>query len=186
MQKISYFILTLLGPIFITEALKRIPMHEFDQVSFGHEMSTAPELHTLTGEEEYRLFLQEMENGTFSAQEELHHRSKRYVVYNTDTTMALALIVGLPLTIVLPTLSNVFGDFGLGNLNFFGRKRRSINPKNNRSNVINDSDYDILDDQDFIDGPEFQPTLSKLSAYFELVQVKKTSFFKKAIKTYNT
>jgi len=76
-------------------------------------------------------------------------RSKRFVYLNSDTSFAVALLLGVPLTAVLPSLSNVFNKW---------RKRRSVRD-------TSELDYD------FIDNPDAQAHLDKIATYFELVDV---------------
>lgn len=88
-------------------------------------------------------------------QEENHHpssRQKRYVYLNVQSNLDVGFLCVIPITIVLPQMSNLFNKW---------RRRRS-----KRSSPQSD-DEPLFEDDD----PLVQKHLDKISAYFELLDV---------------
>lgn len=77
------------------------------------------------------------------------NRAKRFVYLNSDTFMAVALLVGVPVSLILPSLSNIFNKW---------RRRRSID--------------DIEEFQSFPQEDINNPELDRISTYFQLVDVR--------------
>lgn len=100
--------------------------------------------HAVSYEDEYEAF----ENDLIASIPETKSRAKRFIYMNTDTFVAVALLVGVPLSIVLPSLGNIFNKW---------RRRRSTG----------ESDaYPFTEDD-----PAVQPKLDRISTYFNLVDV---------------
>jgi len=94
----------------------------------------------LAYDEEYKLF-------------QLDHakkRKKRFVYYNIDSLFDVGFLVVIPITVVVPGMSNLFNTW---------RRRRSVDDGNNRF------------EDDYEDHPNIQPQLDRISAYFDLLNV---------------
>jgi hypothetical protein len=114
--------------------------------------------HEVSYEEEYEAFQEDLISSIPSKS-----RSKRFIYLNSDTSSACALLLGFPLTIVLPSLSNVFNKW---------RRRRSV-----RDTEYLENNYE--------DDPEVQPHLDKISTYFELVDVSRFDWSETYIDLYD-
>lgn len=117
---------------------------------FNYDLSTMdrqPQLPRSSYEEEYKLFLSELENGT--AKNNGKSRQKRYVYLNTETNLDVGLFIVIPVTIVLPSMSNLFNVW---------RRKRSLDNFN----------FNTTSDET---DPFVQSQLDRVSAYFELMNV---------------
>lgn len=106
-----------------------------------------PTKHEVSYEEEYDAFERD---AITSIPSQVKSRSKRFIYMNYDTYVAVALLVGVPVSLVLPSLGNLFSKWR--------RKRRSAL----------ENEHDIFYSQDH---PTLQPELDRISTYFDLVDV---------------
>lgn len=87
--------------------------------------------------------------------EQVHNgRVKRTVLYNSEAPLDVVLVFAIPLTVLLPVLTNVFNNL---NWSKIFKWKRSVD---NLEEEVYDEDSSIV-----------QPHLDKLSGYFELMRV---------------
>ncbi|CAL8114240.1 unnamed protein product [Orchesella dallaii] len=104
----------------------------------------------LNFDEEYRLFEEELEKGV--AKNTGKSRQKRYVYLNTETNVDLGFLIVIPITVVLPAMTNLFNKW---------RRRRSVSDYSaNFSSEIN---------------PMAQAELNRVQSYFELIDIPETA-----------
>ncbi|CAL8095081.1 unnamed protein product [Orchesella dallaii] len=98
----------------------------------------------MTYEEEYRHFETEQSSSNSHLS-----REKRFIYLNVDSNMAMALLVSIPLTFVLPSMTNLFNSW---------RRKRSIEDSSTNSLNIQDN-------------PVVKPDMDKVFSYFQLLDI---------------
>lgn len=117
-----------------------------DSVSISNE-----NFHTkLSLDDEFKLFEQELEKGI--AKKTAKSRQKRYVYLNTESLVNVGFLIVIPITIVLPAMTNLFNIW---------RRKRSV-PSSFYSNYTIDND------------PKRRTQTSKIASYFDLIHVSTT------------
>jgi hypothetical protein len=91
-------------------------------------------------DEEYQLFEKDYPK----------RRRKRFIYYNVDSNFDVGYLVVIPITVVVPGMSNLFNKW---------RRRRSIGFEDSETNL------------EFEDHPTLEPHLDRISTYFDLLNV---------------
>lgn len=98
-------------------------------------------------DEEYKLFLEELDNGTAKAG--VKSRQKRYVYLNTETNLDVGYLIVIPITVVLPPMTNLFNTW---------RRKRSLD--NFAANTTSEEQSPVLQQQ-----------VDRITSYYDLINV---------------
>lgn len=96
---------------------------------------------------EYKLFLEELDNGTAKAG--VKSRQKRYVYLNTETNLDVGYLIVIPITVVLPPMTNLFNTW---------RRKRSLD--NFAANITSEEQSPVLQQQ-----------VDRITSYYDLINV---------------
>ena len=128
---------------------------EFNNKSLPHTMSTEKYFKDLSSDEE-EVSVLDVPTEEKDGETHLHgkRRTKRFITYNVLAPIDIGLLLAIPITLILPSISNLFNK----------RVKRSL-PMELGSDIYEDE-------------PIVQTHLDRISNYFELLQVKSLFFSK--------